>query len=63
LLPSASRVYLTRVHAEPAGDLYFPELDLAKWRQLSSEHQAAGARDEFDYTISVFERPETAQSA
>jgi dihydrofolate reductase len=63
LLPRASRVYLTRVHGEPAGDLLLPELDPAKWRQVSSERQAAGARDEFDYTISVFERAGTARSA
>jgi dihydrofolate reductase len=63
LLPRASRVYLTRVHAEPDGDLSFPDLDPAKWREVSSEHQAAGARDEFDYTISVFERAGTAKSA
>lgn len=56
LLPRAARVYLTRVHATPAGDLSFPDLDPAKWREVSKEHHAAGARDEFDYTISVFER-------
>lgn len=63
LLPRASRVYLTRVHARPDGDVSFPDLDAAKWREVSSEHQAAGARDEFDYTISVFERAETVRPA
>jgi dihydrofolate reductase len=63
LLPRASRVYLTRVHAEPAGDLSFPDLEPAKWRQVSSARQAAGARDEFAYTISVFERAGTARPA
>jgi dihydrofolate reductase len=63
LLPRASRVYLTRVHTKPAGDVSFPELDPAKWCEVSSEHQAADARDEFDYTISVFERAGTVRPA
>jgi len=63
LLPRAARVYLTRVHAKPEGDLSFPELDPAKWYEVSSERRGAGARDEFDYTISVFERAGTARPA
>ena len=27
-LPLAERLYVTRVHAEPAGDVYFPPIDL-----------------------------------
>ena len=30
-LPRATRLYLTQVHAEPQGDVFFPELDLSAW--------------------------------
>ena len=30
-LPRATRLYLTQVHAEPKGDVFFPELDLSAW--------------------------------
>ena len=36
-LPLAERLYVTRVHAEPAGDVYFPPIDLDAWRLLSQQ--------------------------
>ena len=56
MLPRAARIYFTRVHAKPDGDVSFPEIDAALWREVSSEHHPRGEKDEFDYTISVFER-------
>ena len=63
LLPKAERIYFTRVHAKPEGDVRFPELDLGAWREVSSEHHPRGEKDEFDYTISVFERAGTDSAA
>jgi dihydrofolate reductase len=63
LLPKAERIYFTRVHAKPEGDVRFPELDLGVWREVSSEHHPRGEKDEFDYTISVFERAGTDSAA
>ena len=63
LLPQAARIYFTRVHARPDGDVRFPELDPEIWRELSSEHHPRGENDEFDYTISVFERAGTDSAA
>ena len=63
LLPKAARVYLSRVHAVPEGDAGFPELDLGLWREISSEYHPRGEKDEFDYTISVFERAGTNDAA
>ncbi|RLK51319.1 dihydrofolate reductase [Alkalispirillum mobile] len=37
-LPDADRLELTRIHAEVAGDTYFPEIDLADW-EVVAEHQ------------------------
>jgi dihydrofolate reductase len=40
-LPLATRIHLTRVHASPAGDVHFPQIDWATWREtLRSEHAA-----------------------
>lgn len=63
LLPRASRVYFTRVHARPDGDVRFPDLDAETWREVSSEHHPRGEKDEFDYTISIFERTGTDSAA
>lgn len=59
MMDAAQRIYLTRVHASPDGDVHFPDLDLHAWRETSSVHHARGGDDEFDYTVSVFERCET----
>lgn len=34
-LPLATRLYLTEVHVEPAGDAYFPTLDETQWDETS----------------------------
>jgi len=40
-LPRAERIYLTRVHARPPGDVFFPSLESGEWGEsLVSEHPA-----------------------
>jgi dihydrofolate reductase len=56
LLPHAKRLYLTRVHAEPEGDVYFPDIDLGEWREVESRYHARGEGDDHDYTITIYER-------
>lgn len=55
-LPVADRIYLTRVHASPEGDRYFPELDAKDWREVSSEPLPKGERDAFPTTLKILER-------
>jgi dihydrofolate reductase len=55
-LPIADRLELTRVHASPDGDVWFPDLPKSEWRETRSERYARGPDDEFDYTICTFER-------
>ena len=43
-LPLAGLVYLTRVHASPAGDVWLPELSATQWREIEREEHAADAR-------------------
>ena len=38
--PLASRLYLTRVHASPAGDAFLPELDWTQWREVDRQDRA-----------------------
>jgi dihydrofolate reductase len=57
-LPKASRIYLTRVHAAPEGDTYFPPLEAADWAEVSSEPLPRTERDEFEATLVVLDRKE-----
>ena len=56
MLPMAGRIYLTRIHARPAGDTYFPDLDPAIWREVSCTPIAPDARDTAAATLYTYER-------
>jgi dihydrofolate reductase len=43
-LQLAHTIHLTRVHARPAGDVYFPELAAAQWREIERIEHAADQR-------------------
>ncbi|MFY9178534.1 MAG: dihydrofolate reductase [Venatoribacter sp.] len=55
-LPSANRLYLTEVHAEVEGDIYFPEFDQSLWQETSRESYAACEKNPYDYSFVVLER-------
>ena len=55
-LPLADTIYLTRVHAEPEGDTWFPELEPDQWREISRQRHPAGDRDDAASSFIVLER-------
>ena len=52
----AERLFLTRVHAEVEGDVYFPPLDPKSWRQTAARRHDADANNEYPYSFEVYER-------
>ena len=54
-LPRATRVHLTRVHADIAGDVVWPELDNT-WVGVASEQHPADERHAWSMTFEVWER-------
>lgn len=55
-LPFADHIYLTRVHAEIEGDVYFPELDPSIWELTSEERHEKDEKHNFSFTFQQFER-------
>jgi dihydrofolate reductase len=55
-LPRAARIYLTRIHASPDGDTYFPDLDQREWCEVSREELPKGPADDHQATLIVLER-------
>lgn len=51
-----ARLYLTEVDLDTEGDIYFPELDMAKWQLVSEEQHSKDEKNEFDYVFKIFER-------
>lgn len=55
-LPLATRIYLTRVHAVVAGDVYFPLRDFSGWRESDSVWHAADKRHAYAMSFVTLER-------
>jgi dihydrofolate reductase len=55
-LPVAGRVHLTRVHADIAGDVHWPELDARKWRKVDSQHHDADERHAWPLSFEMWEK-------
>ena len=55
-LPLAGRLYVTRVHADVDGDVFFPEFDLSRWRLLEEEHHEPDEKNAHPYSFQVYER-------
>lgn len=55
-LPRADRLHLTIVDAEPEGDTFMPEIDLANWEEVSREEHPADARHAHPYSYALYER-------
>lgn len=56
LLPQASRLYLTLIDAEFSGNAFFPEIDLAAWRETFRQHHPADERHAFAFTWLILQR-------
>ena len=55
-LPLTNELYLTRVHAAPEGDTYFPEVDLSGWELLWQEAHPADERHAHAFTFYHYRR-------
>jgi dihydrofolate reductase len=55
-LPLADRLYLTQVHAQVAGDAYFPDVDFSEWQEMAREDFPAQAPNQYDYSFVVLDR-------
>jgi dihydrofolate reductase len=55
-LPLAGRIYKTEVRGNPEGDTLMPEVDWAKWQEVSREALPRAERDDFDAALIVLER-------
>jgi dihydrofolate reductase len=56
VLPSTQTIHLTRVHARVEGDVSFPELDAAAWREREVEHHAADERHQYAFSFLTLQR-------
>lgn len=56
LLPRADRLYLTLIHADFAGDAYFPDIDPTQWREIGRTDGEPDETNPYRYSFVVLER-------
>ena len=55
-IPLASRLYLTKVHAEIDGDTFFPPIDWDDWRLLEKSQHETDEKNQYPTTFCIYER-------
>ena len=56
VLPTADRIYMTRVDATPDGDTFFPEINNEEWQVVEQEDISAGKSGELGYSFITLDR-------
>ena len=51
----ANKIYLTRVHAEPEGDTFFPVIDESIWQLVLNEDVPADEKHVYAYSFQTWE--------
>lgn len=50
------KLYLTEVDLTVEGDVFFPEIDMNKWKLISEQKHQKDDKNEYDYTFKTFEK-------
>lgn len=55
-MPQATRLYVTRVHAQVSGDACFPEIDERIWSRVECESHQANEDNQFAFDFMRYDR-------
>ncbi|MCG8451204.1 MAG: dihydrofolate reductase [Pirellulales bacterium] len=55
-LPQAEKLFVTRVHAEVAGDTYFPKVSWDEWQLVEEARYESNGRNDHAYSFQVYHR-------
>jgi dihydrofolate reductase len=55
-MPLAERLEITHVHSDAQGDVTFPSIDPALWREVERTEHPAGDHDEAAFDVTVYAR-------
>ena len=55
-LSQCDRIYLTRVHANVDGDVFFPPIDWREWREVAREEHSADEKNQYPFTFLTYDR-------
>lgn len=53
-MPFANKLYITRVHKDFEGDVFFPEIDYKLWELQSAETISDDSQNDFTYSFEIY---------
>lgn len=56
LMPYANKMYITKINQSFEGDVYFPEIKSAEWKEISREKGLTNEQNPFDYEYITYIR-------
>ncbi|OGM14487.1 hypothetical protein A3A76_05810 [Candidatus Woesebacteria bacterium RIFCSPLOWO2_01_FULL_39_23] len=56
MLPFTDKIYMTKIHNNFDGDVYFPNIDDKNWREISKESHTKDDKNPFDYDFIILEK-------
>jgi dihydrofolate reductase len=56
VIDKADKIYITRVHASPGGDTFFPVINEKDWKLISSTDNPADEKHAYPYSFQLWER-------
>lgn len=55
-ISKADKIYLTSVHANVEGDVFFPMIDSKQWKETARESHPADAENQYPFSFVTYER-------
>ena len=55
-MPVADRLYITHVHKKADADVWFPRIDMRKWRVIEKQECVSQEEREIPYSYVIYER-------
>jgi len=55
-LPLAHKLYLTKIHHQFDGDIFFPKLDLSEWKEIGKQDFEADEKNPYRYSFITLEK-------
>lgn len=56
MLPEIQRLYLTLIHHQFEGDVYFPEIDWSEWNEIEREDHKSDKENPYSYSFLTLHR-------
>ena len=55
-LPLSDKVYMTKIHHKFEGDIYFPKIDMKKWKLISKESHKQDEKNPHSYDFLILKK-------